>query len=151
MKAGMKVDLAFEPGINDFRGSRSVQLLLRDVRPSRMPEDPSVKVAERFFRGERMLPMENAMLLPDRNALGRVWRYLTRRARRFDEMQDTLLPDIALRANVPALGRVWVCLRVFDELGLIRLTETDGRMDIYIPRFEGKADLTTSRLLRRLQ
>lgn len=151
MKAGMKVDLAFEPGINDFRGSRSVQLLLRDVRPSRIPEDPSVKVAERFFNGERMLPMENAMLLPDRNALGRVWRYLTRRARRFDEERDTLLPDIALRAGIPVLGRVWVCLRVFDELGLIRLTEADGRMDIYIPRFEGKADLTTSRLLRRLQ
>ena len=151
MRQGMKVDLAFEPGINDFRGNRSVQLLLRDVRPSRIPGDPSVRMAERFFAGERMLPMENAMLLPDRNALGRVWRYLTRRARRFDEARDTLLPDIALRANVPALGRVWVCLRVFDELGLIRLTETDGRMDIYIPRFEGKADLADSRLLRRLQ
>ena len=151
MKAGMKVDLAFEPGINDFRGSRTVQLLLRDVRPSRAPEDPSLAVAERFFAGERMLPMENAMLLPDRNALGRVWRYLTRRARRFDEASETLLPEIGLRANVPALGRVWVCLRVFDELGLIELTETDGIMHIYIPRFEGKADLNTSRLLKRLQ
>lgn len=152
MRPGMKVDLAFEPGINDFRGSRTVQLLLRDVRPARAPDDPSLRMAERFFAGERMLPIENAMLLPDRNALGRVWRYLTRRARRFDESAETLLPEIALRAGVPAQGRVWVCLRVFDELGLIRLAETDdGVMHIYIPRFEGKADLTTSRLLKRLQ
>lgn len=151
VRVGSLVDLAFEPGINDFRGFRSVQLLLRDVRPSRIPHEPTVDMARRFFAGQRMLPMENAMILPDRAALGRVWHYLTRRARRFDEAADTLLPDIALRAGIPALGRVWVCLRVLDELGLIRLTEKNGNMEIFIPRFEGKADLNESALLKRLR
>ena len=148
---GSLVDLAFEPGVNDFRGSRTVQLLLRDVRPSRIPGDPSVSMARRFRAGQRLLPMENAMLLPDRSDLGRVWRYLTRRARRFDEETDTLLPGIALRAGVPVLGRVLICLWVLDELGLIRLTEEEGVMEISIPRFEGKADLSKSALLQKLR
>ena len=151
IRPGSLVDLAFEPGINDFRGMRSVQLLLRDVRPSRVPGDPSVEMAFRFFSGQRLLPMEQALLLPDRGSLGRVWHYLTRRARRFDEEMDTLLPEIAFRTGIPALGRVWVCLRVLDELGLIRLRETNGLMEISIPRFEGKADLSKSVLLGRLQ
>ncbi len=148
---GSLVDLAFDPGINDFRGSRTVQLLLRDVRPSRMRGDPSVDMARRFFAGQRLLPMENAMLLPNRADLGRVWRYLTGRARCFEEEADTLLPDIALRAGVPVPGRVWVCLRVLDELKLIRLREADGVMEITVPRVEGKADLSKSELLQRLR
>ncbi len=151
VRPGSMVDLAFEPGINDFRGMRSVQLLLRDVRPSRNPGDPSLDMARRFFAGQRLLPMEQALLLPDRGTLGRVWHYLTRRARRFDEEMDTLLPDIAFRTGVPALGRVWVCLKVLDELGLIRLKETGGLMEISIPRFEGKADLSRSILLSKLR
>lgn len=151
VRPGAKVDLAFEPGVNDFRGMRSVQLLLRDVRPARQPGEPSLAVAERLFSGARMLPMENAMLLPDRGELGRVWRYLTQRARRFSEEEATLLPDIALRAGIPSLGRVKVCLRVFSELDLIRLTEKDGVIDVFIPRFERKADLSESKILRRLR
>jgi single-stranded-DNA-specific exonuclease len=151
VRPGSLVDLAFEPGINDFRGMRSVQLLLRDVRPSRNPGDPSVELARRFFAGQRLGPMEQALLLPDRGTLGRVWHYLTRRARRFDEELDTLLPDIAFRAGVPALGRVWVCLRVLDELGLLRMKETGALAEITIPRVEGKADLSRSVLLAKLK
>jgi len=151
IKVGSRVDLAFEPGVNDFRGNRSVQLLLRDVRPARVKRDMSLDVAERFFAGERMLPMENAMLLPDRSDMGRIWRYLTRRSRRFSEEMDSLLPDIGLRTGIAALGRIWVALRVFAELELIELREHDGLMDIYIPRPEGKADLNTSSLLSKLR
>lgn len=151
VKPGMKVDLAFEPGVNDFRGNRSVQLLLRDVRPSRVADDQSLQAARRFFDGERMSPMENAMLAPDRTAMGRVWRYLTQRSRRFEEAPESLLPDIALRTGIPVLGRIWVALRVLDELGLIRLTEAAGSMDIYIPRTAGKTDLSRSALLGKLR
>ena len=151
IKAGALVDLAFEPGINEFRGSCTVQLLLRDVRPARRPEEPTLPLARRFFAGERMLPMELALIRPDRNDMGRIWRYLTGRSRRFAEETDTLLPEIGLRAQVPAYGRILVALRVFDELGLLRLQEQDGRMDIHIPRFEGKADLNASKILQRLR
>lgn len=151
LRGGLTADLAFEPDVNEFRGNRTVQLLLRDARPSRMPQDPSLQMADRFFRGEALSPMERALLLPDRSDLGRVWMYLCRRARRFDEETETLLPDIALRTGLSAQGRVLVCLRVFAELSLLTLTETDGVMEIVIPRFEGKADLNDSAILKRLR
>jgi single-stranded-DNA-specific exonuclease len=151
IRAGARVDLAFEPGINEFRGSRTVQLLLRSVRPARQPEEPTLPLARRFFAGERMLPMELALIRPDRNDMGRVWRYISSRSRRFAEEGDTLLPEIALRAQVPAFGRILVCLRVFDELGLIRLQEQGDLLDIRIPRFAGKADLNESKILQRLR
>jgi hypothetical protein len=108
-------------------------------------------MARRFRSGQSLQPMERAILLPNRSDMGRVWRYLTRRARRFDEETATLLPDIALRSGVPVPGRVLVCLWVLDELGLIRLTESEGIMEITIPRFEGKADLSKSALLQNLR
>ena len=151
IRAGTKVDVAFEPGINEFRGSRTVQLLLRSVRPARQSGEPTLPLARRFFAGERMLPMELALIRPDRNELGRVWRYISSRSRRFAEEGDTLLPEIALRAQVPAFGRILVCLRVFDELGLIRLQEQGDLLDIRIPRFAGKADLNESKILQRLR
>ena len=151
IRAGTWVDLVFEPGINEFRGSRTVQLLLRCVRPSRQPEEPTLPLARRFFAGERMLPVELAMIRPDRNDLARVWRYISSRSRRFAEEEDTLLPEMALRARVPSFGRILVCLRVFDELGLIRLQEQEGGLDIRIPRFAGKADLNESKILQRLR
>ena len=151
IRAGTKVDMAFEPGINEFRGSRTVQLLLRSVRPARQSGEPTLPLARRFFAGERMLPMELALIRPDRNDLGRVWRYISSRSRRFAEEGDTLLPEIALRAQVPAFGRILVCLRVFDELGLIRLQEQGDLLDIRIPRFAGKADLNESKILQRLR
>ena len=151
MRAGTRVDLAFEPGINEFRGSRTVQLLLRSVRPAPDPEEPTLSLARRFFAGERMLPMELALIRPDRNDMGRVWRYISSRSRRFEEEGETLLPEIALRAQVPAFGRILVCLRVFDELGLIRLQEQADTLDIRIPRFSGKADLNASKILQRLR
>ena len=151
IRAGTRVDLAFEPGINEFRGSRSVQLLLRSVRPARQPEEPTLELARRFFAGSRMLPMELALIRPDRSDLGRIWRYISSRSRRFAEEEDTLFPEIALRAQVPAFGRILVSLRVFDELGLIRLQEQEGTLDIRIPRFSGKADLNESNILQRLR
>ena len=101
--------------------------------------------------GERMLPMELALIRPDRNDFARIWRYISSRSRRFAEEKDTLLPEIALRAQVPAFGRILVCLRVFDELGLIRLQEQGDLLDIRIPRFAGKADLNESKILQRLR
>ena len=151
IRAGTRVDLAFEPGINEFRGSRTVQLLLRCVRPSRQPEEPTLPLARRFFAGERMLPVELALIRPDRNDFARIWRYISSRSRRFAEEGDTLFPEIALRAQVPAFGRILVCLRVFDELGLIRLQEQADTLDIRIPRFAGKADLNASKILQRLR
>ncbi|MBP5167502.1 MAG: single-stranded-DNA-specific exonuclease RecJ [Oscillospiraceae bacterium] len=149
--AGATVDLAFEPGINEFRGTRSVQLLLKDVRASRCGDEPTLELARRFFAGAAMLPVENALLLPERGEFAKVWNNIIQRSRRFLEPLDELLPDIALHTGISSLGRIYVCLRVFDELGLINLREFEENMDIHIPRIEKKADLNASLILQKLR
>lgn len=150
VRAGAYVDLAFEPGINEFRGSRSVQLLLKDVRASKRPDDPNLELARRFFAGERLLAEEAASLVPDRGDFTRVWHNIIRRSRRFIVPCDELLPDIAMFSDVPSLGRVYVCLKVFDELGLISMREFEGNLDVHIPRYDKKTDLNKSQILHRL-
>lgn len=150
VSAGMTVDLAFEPGINDYRGVRSVQLLLKDVRASRRTDDPTLELAQRFFDGAAMLPAENALLLPDRGDFARVWHNINQRSKRFLEPYDELLPDISLHTGIQSLGRIYVCLKVLDELGLINMREFENNMDIHIPRVEKKADLSASRILQKL-
>jgi single-stranded-DNA-specific exonuclease len=151
MKVGTQVDIAFEPGINDFRGVRSVQLLLKDMRAARRFNDPSLKLARKYLSGASLLPMEKAILLPDRTDCARVWNHITHRSRHFTGRCEELLPDIALHSNSSSLGRVYICLKTFDELGLIKLKENDDRIDIHIPKFESKVCLTDSAILERLR
>jgi len=151
MKTGTKVDIAFEPCINDFRGIRSVQLLLKDVRAARRFDDTTLLLAKKFLSGGALLPMEKAILLPDRSDCARLWNHITRRARHFSGVCEELLPDMALHAGTTSLGRVYICLKVFAEMGLIRLKESGSLLDIYIPRFDDKVNLGESKILERLR
>jgi single-stranded-DNA-specific exonuclease len=151
IKTGTHVDIAFEPGINDFRGNRSVQLLLKDVRAARRFNDPALILAKKFMSGGNLLPMEKAILLPDRTDCARLWNHITHRSRHFSGICGELLPDMALHSGTTSLGRVYICLKVFNELGLIKLKETGNLLDIHIPRFESKVNLNDSRILEKLR
>jgi single-stranded-DNA-specific exonuclease len=151
IKTGTHVDIAFEPGINDFRGNRSVQLLLKDVRAARRFNDPALFLAKKFISGGNLLPMEKAILLPDRTDCAKLWNHITHRSRHFSGICEELLPDMALHSGTISLGRVYICLKVFNELGLIKLKETDSLLDIHIPRFESKVNLNDSRILEKLR
>jgi single-stranded-DNA-specific exonuclease len=151
MRTGTQVDIAFEPGINDFRGVRSVQLLLKDVKAARRFNDTSLNLARRFLTGASLQPMEKAILLPDRTDCAKVWQHITHRSRRFTGKCEELLPDIALHSCSSSLGRVYICLKAFEELGLIKLKEYDNHIDVHIPKFETKVCLTDSAILERLR
>jgi single-stranded-DNA-specific exonuclease len=151
MRTGTQVDIAFEPGINDFRGVRSVQLLLKDVKAARRFNDTSLNLARSFLTGASLQPMEKAILLPDRTDCAKVWQHITHRSRRFTGKCEELLPDIALHSCSSSLGRVYICLKAFEELGLIKLKEYDNHIDVHIPKFETKVCLTDSAILERLR
>ncbi len=151
MKTGTRADIAFEPGINDFRGVRSVQLLLKDVRAARRFDDPTYLMAKRFMSGEALQPMEKAVLLPDRNDCAKLWNHITHRSRHFKGICEELLPDMALHSGTMSMGRVYICLKVFNEMGLIKLKETDNLLDIHIPRLDIKVNLNDSKILERLR
>ena len=154
--AGDRVEIAFTPQINEFRGSRSVQLNMVDIRPDRENRsccDHQHILYRRHRLGEPLTRQEAALLLPDRQDFSTVWRYLTATA---DQMQliddiDCLSRRICRHTGLSCLpGRLLVCLDVFQERGLLNFTYTRGQVSIALSRPASKVDLTQSPILLHL-
>ena len=73
---GDVVDVAFNPQINEFRGERSVQMNILDIRPYCCAEASGDVAAYHALRQNRLTAADAAQLLPDRNTLATIWRYL---------------------------------------------------------------------------
>ncbi len=76
---GSRVDAAFYLQINEFRGNRSVQLQMVDIRPSLCcsgREEESLQLLKRCLVGEPLQPKEIMRLQPTREQCVRAWRSL---------------------------------------------------------------------------
>jgi single-stranded-DNA-specific exonuclease len=131
VRRGDSVDVAFVPQINEFRGRRSVQLVVTDVRPAR--RESGREKLEEFFGGGDIAPEDAYMVLPERSDFVSLWRRLKSGDRPHK-----------------AAGKEYVCLRVFQELGLIKLHETEENTEIQVSAGEQKVDLGSSAILKRL-
>ena len=150
LRGGNRADVAFEASINEFRGSRSVQLLLRDARPSRVPDDGTVALCLRFFGGETLTAEERESLIPGRQAMATVWRSLTRHPGAMAGNSRDVLRELAAQAGV-SCGKVTVCLHVFEELGIAEVHFKGDNVSIYPDTTGKKVNLQNSRILERLR
>ena len=153
ISAGDRVDAAFTPQVNEYRGWRNVQLQLCDLRPARTRSQAEQALYERFRRGETLTPREAAALLPSREEFVALWRYLEGHARpAMEETAHRLARAVARSAGRrETVMRTLVCLEVFDERGLIRLERVTDHLRIGLTPVEGKVDLEQSAILRRLR
>lgn len=71
LKVGDRVDVAFHAQMNEFRGVRTVQLSLIDLRRVAPAE-----LYDRFLSGDKLSPAERRMLAPERADIAELWRYL---------------------------------------------------------------------------
>ena len=151
--AGDRLDPAFTPQVNEYRGWRNVQLQLCDLRPARTRAQAEQALYERFRRGETLTPREAAALLPSREEFVALWRYLEGHARpAMEETAHRLARAVARSAGRrETVMRTLVCLEVFDERGLIRLERVTDHLRIGLTPVEGKVDLEQSAILRRLR
>ncbi|MDD6188115.1 MAG: single-stranded-DNA-specific exonuclease RecJ [Clostridiales bacterium] len=150
LRAGMLADIAFEVSVNEFRGVRSVQLLLKDARPSRVPADESVALAMKFFKGSRLSPGELSSLLPDRPVFAAVWRCMVSCQGAVAGSIREIVSEISRKVNA-SCGKVIVCLSVFEELGLAEISRFRDNMSIYPDSTGKKVNLNDSDILRRLR
>ncbi|MDD6023471.1 MAG: single-stranded-DNA-specific exonuclease RecJ [Oscillospiraceae bacterium] len=153
---GDTVEVAFTPQINEFRGIRSVQLNITDIRPV---ESERVRIQREQmiyhrFRQNAISHMEALALIPPRDEFAVVWRYIRDNSDGgclTDEF-FTLTRKISRSAGVD-LGpaRTRVCLDVMEERGLIELDA--GPRSIYIKLIPsaGKVDLQSSAILLGLR
>ena len=152
---GDRVDVAFTPQINEFRGARSVQLQICDLQTAPTRAQAERSLFERLRAGEPLSPAEARSILPSREEFEAVWRYLKRHASNspLEDNPARLAKNIAKAHHIrEGYARTMVCIQVFDERGLIRVqSRSAGRLRIDLCPVENKVDLEESELMRRLR
>jgi len=152
---GCRVDLVFYPQINDFRGARTVQLQVVDLRlaPSRAQLEQAIY--DKYSRGEALTCEEARFLLPSRGDFVGLYRWLERQSTGCTVVEDT--PARIARAvsratrqrEIPA--RTMLCLEVLEERGLINMNRRVDRIQITLCQVEHKVDLEASEIIKRLR
>lgn len=149
------VEIAFTPQINEFRGTRSVQLNLVDIRPCgahRQICAGDESLYQRHITG-KLLPEEAIDLLPARKEFVVLWRYLMSHSQK-GMLLDTcacLSRKVSRSSGIACRpARTRICLDVFHELGLLSLTEHQHQLHITLTSDGRKVDLNQSIIIRKL-
>lgn len=152
---GDLVDLACTLQINEFRGTRSVQVCLLDIRPScPCACDPDVTDYRRLREGS-LAPEGAVRLLPNRQMLADVWRYLAALGQVSQADPVCLCRKIVRCTGRPlSLSQLLTCLDIFQEGGLLRKEQRHKYVSITLTAGGRKADLSlccTMQLLQKLK
>ena len=152
---GCRVDVVFYPQINDFRGTRSVQLQVVDLRlaPSRAQLEQAIY--DKYRQGAELTCEEARFLLPERRDFVGLYRWLLRQSTACTVVEDTparIARSVARatkQREVPV--RTMLCLEVMEERGLIEVNRRTDRIQITLRQVEHKVDLEASHIMRRLR
>ena len=154
---GDLVDVAFTPRINEYRGNRSVQINVVDIRPCRAERETCQAERSVYLRHCNCQPLtasEAESLLPQRQDFTAVWRYLISHQsdgclrENFECLYRKILRHTGASCS---MSRIRICLDVFDEMGLIRLEQLPKFLCITITAQGKKVDLRKSNIVRRLE
>ena len=154
--AGDRVDAAFYLQINEFRGSRTVQLQMVDIRPSLYAsgrEQEALDLVERCRAGESLPARDARRALPGREQFAAAWRCLER-AIPPEGRTVAYLP--ALRALASEIGgaepflRSALCLEVFRERGLLTMEREGDAVTLVLQR-DRRASLDDAPLVAALK
>ena len=147
---GDRVDVAFVPQVNEYRGERTPQLNVVDIRPSCTAPCGTETAAYRMLREDRITPRDAEALLPSRQTLTIVWRYLSSRGTG-QESPICLCRKIVRWSEQPMnLGQLMTCLDIFQDVGLLQFHRTRNCITIQLTPGPGKADLSESQTMQRL-
>ncbi|MCQ2433440.1 MAG: single-stranded-DNA-specific exonuclease RecJ [Clostridia bacterium] len=153
---GDKVDVAFMVQPNEFRGTRSVQLNLVDIRQTREQRELSKNDRELYlsYRNSRLTPEQAGDLLPTRAEFVALWRYLVSHAENgcLTETCDCLARKVSRYAGTDCRpARTRICLEVFRELELLKLTEESKIFRILLTSDGKKVNLDRSGIIANLK
>lgn len=139
--AGDRVDLAFTPQINEFRGHASVQLVISALR-----RHDGTALCRKILAGEGNTAYAAAAFCPQRADFVRIWRGAGGRLSLPEDAEGIL--SLCPKDMEPE--RFCLCLMILQEAGLLH--STDGRIfGACCCATEGKADLNATPLMQSLQ
>ena len=151
---GQRLDIAFTLQINQFRGNRTVQLQLCDLRPAPTRSQLERSLFRRLQAGETLSPWEASLMLPQRRDFAHLWRYLEQlcAAGPAQAPMDQLLRQVTRSfSGHRSYGKALVCLHVMDERGLIQVVVQDHQATVRLCRPREKVDLEQAGMMRQLR
>ena len=149
---GDLVDIAFVPQINEFRGERTVQMNVLDIRPSCTAQVSPELSGYHALQQDRITAQAAAALYPSRSTLATVWRYLASvPGPHIQESPICLCRKIVRWSGAPlGLGQLMVCLDIFRDVGLLQSKRHHKYLILTLTPGTEKADLNESETLQRL-
>ena len=151
IRPGDLVDVAFTPQVNDFRGDRTAQMNVLDIRPACCaPCDPD-NSGYRALRSGTLTATQAETLLPQRSELAMVWRYLSAVSGEIRETPICLCRKIVRWTGQGlSLGKLLSCLDIFADVGLLQIQRLHKYITIRLTSGTGKADLNRSQTMQYL-
>ncbi len=153
---GDRVDAAFYLQVNEFRGNRTMQLQMVDIRPSLLASsrEQESRAQVRQCTGGGTVSARNARrMLPTREQYVTVWRALEHLVPE-DGLHTAYLP--LLRSLSAALGKTDAflrgafCLAVFQERGLLDVSAQGDSVTLHLAGKDKKVHLEDSVYIQRL-
>ncbi len=152
IEPGDVVDVAFQPQVNEFRGERSVQLNIMDIRPHCSATVGCETTMYRRMHTGSLTSQEASLLLPERSTLATVWRYLASCGS--DSIREDpicLCRKIVRRSGAPLeVSQLLTCLDIFADVGLLQVQKLAKHLRIQLLTVSAKADLQQSATMQRL-
>lgn len=137
--AGDIVDIVFNPQINEYRGNRSVQLVLTDLRLSDENSDML-----RILQNGKIEPWELMDICPERADFIKVWRNIESAGGELSGTADALAMLFGEEIRVPKAA---ICLLVFGDLGLLEIECNSDWISINKTEPSGKVDIMSHPLI----
>ena len=149
---GDRVDVAFVPHINEYRGERTAQMNVLDIRPAcKAPCSADTEGYGALCKGNISAALAESVL-PDRATLAAVWRYLASAPEgQLREVPMCLCRKIVRWSGLElSLGKLMTCLDIFADVGLLEVRRQHKYITVSLLPAQQKADLTESRTMQRL-
>ncbi len=154
--SGEQVDMLFNVDVNEYNGSRTVQLLVREIRYAESFSNRMEKARKRYrdiLDGAEFSPEED--VLPSRNDFAVVYRLL----RAYNGADVTVLAENQMfaRVNADSNGQIhWIKFRlildVLDEMALCKICRLDEKLiEFHVDMSAARVNLDSSPLLLRLR
>ena len=156
-REGDRVDAAFYLQINEFRGNRTVQMQLVDVRPSLQPSGREQEILAALrccMENQPLHPRDAKRLLPTREQCILAWRALERLLAG-GSVTVYYLPLVrkisAAMGKNDAFARSAFCLELFRERGLLSAQRNGDEITLRLSTGSKKVDLYASAYWQRLE
>ncbi len=149
-KRGDKIDLAVQLEAREYRGQKSLTVIIRDMKPTNF--DSALNIAslssfENWQRGDTLTAEDKARLYPDRDDLAAVYRAL----RALNGEKSDIVRFVSTLSRPVTVGKFLAALEVFNERGLIKSAVCGDSFTAELVATSGKTDISKSPKLMALQ